>query len=154
MEKKSKFLKMINDLKNKAVKIFDYRLNVGTRWESDQAVNVSSARLGFYYYSDAITRYMLQEKRTNLVMEDFDYSRFFRTDPKYLMVEGVHAKAGGYPDYAIASIPDQCIDPGQCKHPTYIHIFKHLANCEDPKVAVVWIVMPILLKDLKWQKLH
>lgn len=133
MAKKSKFLKFINDLKKKVVKVFDYRLNVGTRWESDQAVNVASARLGFYYYSDAITRYMELEKKNNLNVEDFDYSRFFKTDPKYILVEGVHAKASGYPDYAIASVPDQCIDPGQCKHPTYLYVFKHLANCEDPK---------------------
>lgn len=127
---KNKFLAVINDLKKKLVKVFDYRLNVGVRWESDQAVNVSSGRLAFNYYSDAITRYMELEKKQNLLMSDFDYSRFFKTDPKVIFVEGVHAKASGYPDYAIASIPDECIDAVGCKHPTYIHILKHLANCE------------------------
>lgn len=128
---KNKFLKIINDLKKKVVKVFDYRLNVGVRWESDQAVNVSSGRLGFYYYSDEINQYMELEKQQNLAMTDFDYSRFFKTDPKYIMVEAVHAKASGYPAYAIASVPEACIEPDLCKHPTYIHVLKHLANCES-----------------------
>lgn len=127
---KNKFLKFINDLKKKVVKVFDYRLNVGVRWESDQAVNVSSGRLGFYYYSDDIRQYMQLEKQNNLIMTDFDYSRFFKTDPKMIFVEAVHSKASGYPSYPIAQVPVECMEPDQCKHPTYVHVLKHLANCE------------------------
>lgn len=127
------FLNVINDLKKKVVKIFDYRLNVGIRWESDQAVNVASGRLGFYYYSDTINKYVHGKTKPDLMMTDFDYSRYFKTDPKVVYVEGVHAKASGYPAYAIASIPEACIEPAKCKHPTYIHILKHLANCDNPK---------------------
>lgn len=132
---KSKFFKFITSMKRKLVKVFDYHLNVGTRWESDQVVNVASSRLGFYYYSDAITRHVSREKRNNLVMDDFDYSRFFKTDPKFILVEGVHNKSGGYGDYAMAAIPEKCVKPDQCKHPTYVHILKHLANCESAKAT-------------------
>ncbi len=130
---KNKFLKIINDLKKKVVKVFDYRLNVGVRWESDQAVNVASGRLGFYYYSDAIRQYMEFDKQQNLMMTDFDYSRFFKTDPKMIFVEAVHSKAIGYPDHAIAAVPEACVEADQCKHPTYLHVLKHLANCETPQ---------------------
>lgn len=130
---KSKFLNWVTDLKKQVVKIFDYRLNVGTRWESDQAVNVSSGRLAFYFYSDSLKKFVKGQTKQDLTMEDFDYARYFKTDPKVVYVEAVHAKASGYPSYAIASIPDLCIEPDKCKHPTYIHILKHLANCENPQ---------------------
>lgn len=147
---KSKFLKLINDLKKKVVKVFDYRLNVGVRWESDQAVNVSSARLGFYYFSDEIRRYLELDKKQNLKMDDFEYSRYFKTDPKYILIEGVHAKASGYDRaYAIASIPEECIEASQCKHISYIHIFKHLANCEEPKTACRMDRYTQIVRDLE-----
>lgn len=125
------FLNVINDLKKKVVKVFDYRLNVGSRWESDQAVHASSGRLGFYYYSDTLYKFVNGHTQTDLLMNNFEYSRYFKTDPKVIYVEGVHAKASGYPAYAIASIPEACIEPDQCKHPTYVHILKHLANCDN-----------------------
>jgi len=130
---KSKFLNFVTDLKKKVVKVFDYRLNIGTRWESDQAVHVSSGRLAFYYYSDKLYKFAYGQIKQDLTMDDFDYSRYFKTDPKVVYVEGVHARASGYPSYAIASIPDICIEPDKCKHPTYIHILKHLANCDNPQ---------------------
>ncbi|AZZ37822.1 hypothetical protein CIK05_13765 [Bdellovibrio sp. qaytius] len=133
-ELKKGFLNSIfSDLKKQFVKIFDYRLNVGSRWESDQAVNVSSGRLGFYYYSDTIVQNITGEKKANIEMPDFEYSRFFKTDPKVIYVEGVHANVGSYPNYAVAEVPDICIEPDKCQHPTYIHILKHLANCDDAK---------------------
>jgi pimeloyl-ACP methyl ester carboxylesterase len=134
---KNYFLKTFNDLKKKVVKVFDMRLNQGLRWESDQAVNVSSGRLGFYYFSDDIYEYMELGKRTNVLKDDFNYARYFKTDPKVIMVEGAHAKASGYDaGYAIASIPDECIQPDKCVSTTYVHILKHLANCEKPANAL------------------
>ena len=149
---KGKFLSMINDWKKKLVKVFDYRLNVGSRWESDQAVNVSSGRLGFYYYSDAIVQYMEAEKRQNLTMADFDYSRFFKTDPKMIFVEGVHTKAIGYPDHAIAAVPETCVEADECKHPTYVYILKHLANCETAQSQCQMNSYKTIIKQLEVAK--
>lgn len=126
------FSRAILGIKRGLVKTVDHRLNQGLRWESDQAVNVSSGRLGFYYFSDDIYEYMEKEKRTNVIKDDFNSSRFFKTDAKVVFVEGAHAKASSYDlAYSIAAVPEECREPMQCRHVSYVHILKHLANCEN-----------------------
>lgn len=105
------------------------RLNIGNRLESDFAVNVTSARLGFYFYSDTLQD-MINEKIPAHVQEkDFYYSQYFGRDPAMKLVESVHTVRDL--NYGIAYVPEKCIEAAACDHSTYGMVFQHLSKCSE-----------------------
>ncbi|MFN3455289.1 MAG: esterase/lipase family protein [Pseudobdellovibrio sp.] len=114
-------------------KFFNYRINIGNRWESDQVVNVPSARLGFYQYSDTLIQKIQEKIPEKVTSEDFSYARFFKTDPEYLLVETTHVTPIAERNYAMAWVSSSCVEVTHCDHPTYKNVFKHIVNCEDSR---------------------
>lgn len=106
------------------------KMNMGHRWESDQVVNVPSARLGFYFYSDSIVQAVHESIPENVALSDFNYSQYFSHDPKLKLIETVHTKMGDNP-YGMAVVPGKCIDTASCDQPTYAPVFTHLSRCEE-----------------------
>lgn len=104
------------------------RLNVGERWESDKVVHVPSTRLGFYYYSDSINKFVHEKVKDTIDMKDFGYSQYFSNEPEFKLMETVHTTMSD--DLGMAVIPHSCIDAAQCNQPTYAPIFTHLSRCE------------------------
>jgi pimeloyl-ACP methyl ester carboxylesterase len=143
------FFGFFSDIKNKFTSVFDNRLNLGERWESDQAVNVSSGRLGFYYYSDTLYQQILQKKPTEITMKDFDYSRFFKTDPKVIYTQAVHSYASNHPKFAMANVPEECFQPAQCEQVAYVDVFKHVAHCETVESTCNMKAYSLLVNQLE-----
>lgn len=106
------------------------RMNMGHRLESDQVVNVPSARLGFYFYSDSIIKAIRESIPDNVSMNDFHYSQYFSHDPKLKLIETIHTKIGKK-SYGMAMVPSKCIDTSSCDQPTYAPVFTHLSRCEE-----------------------
>lgn len=104
------------------------RLNVGSRWEADQVVNVPSARLGFYFYSDSINQAILEKVPETVTMKDFHYSQYFSHDPEFKLVEGIHTTVRDQAGMAV--VPEKCLDAAVCDQPTYAPVLKHLSRCE------------------------
>ena len=106
------------------------RFNMGFRLESDQVVNVPSARLGFYYYSDSIVKYVYGSVSETITLNDFNYSQYFSHDPKVKLVETIHTTVGKT-NYGMAVVPGKCIDTTSCDQPTYAPVLTHLSRCEE-----------------------
>ena len=106
------------------------KFNMGFRLESDQVVNVPSARLGFYYYSDSIVKYIYEKVPENVTLNDFNYSQYFSHNPKLKLIETIHTKVGKK-NYGMANVPGKCIDTSSCDQPTYAPVFTHLSRCEE-----------------------
>lgn len=106
------------------------KFNMGYRLESDQVVNVPSARLGFYYYSDSILKYVYGTVSETITLNDFNYSQYFSHDPKLKLIETIHTKVGKT-SYGMANVPGKCIDASSCDQPTYAPVFTHLSRCEE-----------------------
>lgn len=151
-KEKSFFSSVITNIKDRVSRVLDRRLNVGIRWESDQAVNVASGRLGFHFYSDSLYQQILERKPDPVQLENFDYSRFFKTDPQVVFTEAVHSYASNLPKYAIAQVPESCYNPYNCEHPAYVHILKHVAYCDSPKSTCDKINYERLISQLTWAK--
>lgn len=108
------------------------KFNLGLRLESDQVVNVPSARLGFYFYSDSIVKYMHNAVSETITMNDFNYSQYFSHDPELKLVESIHTTFGKKTQ-GMAVVPGRCIDSSSCDQPTYALVFTHLSRCEAKK---------------------
>ncbi|AZZ38060.1 hypothetical protein CIK05_15040 [Bdellovibrio sp. qaytius] len=106
------------------------RFNMGARLESDQVVNVPSARLGFYFYSDAMVKYVYNTVSETVTLNDFNYSQYFSHDPKLKLIETTHTKVG-QSGYGMANVPGKCMDTASCDQPTYAPVFTHLSRCEE-----------------------
>lgn len=106
------------------------KFNMGFRLESDQVVNVPSARLGFYYYSDSIVKHIHGSVPETVTLNDFNYSQYFSHDPKLKLIETIHTQVGKK-SYGMALVPDKCIDTTKCDQPTYAPVLTHLSRCED-----------------------
>lgn len=100
-------------------------LNSGIRWESDSAVNVPNARIGFNF-ALGLDNYNRNEV---LKIDQFQKSLFFEEVP-LVVVETVHASTLPDQFMDIAWIPPRCRDQKSCNHPAYKYIFKHLAHCD------------------------
>ena len=105
------------------------RFNMGLRLESDQVVNVPSARLGFYYYSDSIVKYVHESVSQNITLNDFNYSQYFSHDPKLKLIETTHTTVGK--SNGMAVVPGKCIDSSSCDQPSYALVLTHLSRCEQ-----------------------
>lgn len=106
------------------------KMNMGNRLESDQIVNVPSARLGFYFYSDSIVKHVTESVPENVSLNDFNYSQYFSHDPKLKLIETIHTKVGKT-SYGMAMVPGKCIDTSSCDQPTYAPVLTHLSRCEE-----------------------
>ncbi len=95
------------------------------RPESDVAVIVPSSRSEFLYSKQDV-----QCDTPYLAFETFRRASVFR-NPKYYLTESIHSPVISNRSVGIASIPEFCLQPEKCAHPSYSILLRSLARCEQ-----------------------
>lgn len=101
----------------------------GEHYESDAAVIIPSARLDFIYGEALNKDYQPDEV---LEFKSFHQTKYMQnTDVPFILVRAAHASPDISDFYDVVEIPEFCVVPNLCDHPTYKFVIKHLLNCES-----------------------
>lgn len=98
----------------------------GERYESDFAVLAPSSRIDFLYAAD--TSFSKDVKP--LGAKDFQWAEVFPGNFKWILTESIHTQASMKYNVGMAAIPEYCLNPETCVHPTYRHILQEVAHCD------------------------
>lgn len=94
------------------------------RSESDIAVTIPSGRSQFLYANHQVTC-----QKSVLLDSQFEIARIFPKS-KYILTESIHAPLMAPRSVGMVFVPEFCMDPKKCVHPTYRYVLRYAAACD------------------------
>jgi hypothetical protein len=111
---------------NLVYSIFKSSYQDNKKIESDIAVPVASSRWNFIY----TPVHFISKDETINYNQYKDFSHLVDRS-KFIFTESAHFPFDTEKTFSMAYIPQDCLQPTECKHPTYRYVLEHLANCKN-----------------------